>query len=105
MMNVQDVAIRAPAAVLVLWWAALAITVLVVVPAAVYLLHRAWRAARNIRRYTADALEAGRGIRDNTRAVPALEETVAGAASVEERTAAIRDGAAELADTLAGRLE
>lgn len=104
-MNVQDVTIQAPAAVVVLWWVALGVTVLLVVPAALYLLHRAWRAARNIRRYTADALEAGRGIEANTRAVPALEETVAGGESLEEETAAIRDGAAELADTLAGRLE
>lgn len=103
-MSLQQVTIEAPPAVIALWWVALALTVLVVVPAAVYLLHRAWRAARNIRRYTAEALEAGRGIEENTRAVTAVEETVAGAASVEEKAAAIRDGAAELADTLARRL-
>lgn len=103
-MSAQEVAIEAPAAVIALWWVALGITVLLVVPVAVYLLHRAWRAARNIRRYTADALEAGRGIEVNTRAVRAVEETVAGAESVEERAAAIRDGAGELADTLARRL-
>lgn len=103
-MSLQPVTIEAPPAAIALWWATLALTVLVVVPTAVYLLHRAWRAARNIRRYTAEALEASRGIEANTRAVPAVEETVAGAASIEEEAAGIRDGAAALADTLARRL-
>lgn len=104
-MSLQEVTLQAPPAVLVLWWGALALTVLVVVPLAVYLLHRAWTAARNIRRYTAEALEAGRGIAENTEAVPAVEETVAGASSLEERAGQVRDGAAVLAETLGRRLD
>lgn len=80
-----------PTTVLVLWWIALGLTVLVIVPLAVYLLHRTWRAARNIQRYSSAALEAGMGIAGNTALIPALDETIAAAGPLLERASAIHD--------------
>ncbi|MBA3423652.1 MAG: hypothetical protein H0U04_03730 [Rubrobacter sp.] len=85
-----------PVAVYVIWWATLIIAVVVVLPLAVYLLHRTLRAARQIERYAARALEAGLGIAGNTENVSALEGTISTATgilgsvrSIEERTGAI----------------
>lgn len=88
--------VQAPTAVLALWWIALGLTLLVIVPIALVLLHRTWRAARNIQRYSAEVLEAGLGIAGNTALLPALEDTIAGAGPLLERTGAIRDLAAEI---------
>lgn len=88
--------IEAPTAVLVLWWVALALTLLVIVPTALVLLHRTWRAANHIRRYTAEALEAGLGIAGNTALLPALDETISEAGPLLERTEAIQGLTAEL---------
>lgn len=92
--------VNPPAAVLALWWIALALTVVVIVPLAVYLLHRAWRAARNIQLYSEAALEAGGGIAGNTALIPALDDTIAAAGPVIERAASIH----ELTSTVAGLL-
>lgn len=97
-MNVQ-----APTAVLVLWWIALALTVLLIVPLAVTLLARAYRAARSIRRFTAETLEAAQGIADHTAAIPALDDTVAAAGPILEKTERLRDGSAALERTLRER--
>lgn len=102
-MNGANVVIDAPAAVLALWWIALGLTVLVIVPAAIYLLHRTWQAARNIRRYTAEALEAGGGIADNVTAVAALEETIERAGLLVEKAGALEAAAEELAGILSRR--
>jgi len=83
--------VNPPPTVLVLWWIAVGLTVAVVVPLAVYLLHRTWRAARNIRRYSEAALEAGLGIAGNTGRIPALDDTIAGAGPLLERAAAIHE--------------
>ena len=48
-----------PAVVYVIWWVTLIVAVVVVLPLAVYLLHRTLVAARQIERYAARALEAG----------------------------------------------
>ncbi len=82
--------IAAPPAVLTLWWIALGLTVVVIVPTALVLLHRTWRAARNIQRYSAEALEAAGGIADHTALLPALDATIAGAGPILEHTDAIR---------------
>jgi hypothetical protein len=80
----------------ILWALTLAVAVLVVLPILVHLLHRALVAARNIERYTADALAAGVGIAKNTEAVAALRETIRvagalleGAGAIDKHTAAI----------------
>lgn len=95
--------VQAPTAVLVLWWVALGLTVLVIVPLAVTLLARAFRAARSIRRFTAETLQAARGIAGHTAAIPALEDTVAAAGPILEKTERLRDAAAALERTLRER--
>ncbi|MDD9823567.1 MAG: hypothetical protein OXU43_00025, partial [Gammaproteobacteria bacterium] len=65
-----------PAAVYVIWCAMLLLTVLVVVPLVIVLLHRVLRAALWIRRYFAEMLAAGGGIAGNTAAIAALNETI-----------------------------
>lgn len=59
----------------VIWWASLAIVVLVLVPLAIALLHRTLRAARNIQTYVAEMLAAGLGIAGNTKAITNLGAT------------------------------
>lgn len=87
-----------PVAVYVIWWATLVVAVVVVLPLAVYLLHRTLMAARQIERYAAKALAAGVGIAGNTQNVSALEGTISTATgilersrSIEERTGAIEE--------------
>jgi hypothetical protein len=79
-----------------IWWIMLVAVVLVVVPMVVALLFRAVTAARNIERYTAEALAGGVGIAQNTANVAALQQTIgvatqllAGAESIERSTATI----------------
>ncbi|MBA2712145.1 MAG: hypothetical protein H0U55_01130 [Rubrobacteraceae bacterium] len=87
-----------PVVVYVIWWATLIVAVVVVLPLAVYLLHRTLRAARQIERYAARALQAGVGIAGNTENIAALEGTISTATgiletarSIEERTGAIEE--------------
>lgn len=83
--------------VLVLWWIALVLTVLVIVPVALWLLHRAARAAFAIRRYADETRAAAEGIVANARAIAALDETI-------EATAPIA-GKAERLEAATGRIE
>jgi hypothetical protein len=85
-----------------IWGITLGIITLVVVPMALYLLHRALRTARSIERYTRETLEAGAGIAANTAAIAALQETIAAAGSLLEAAELLRRRAAEIADTVAG---
>jgi len=90
-------------AVIILWWATLAVTVVVFVPLAWYLLHRTWKAARSIRRYTSRALEAGAGIAENTAAIGALDDTLSVAEGLVETGAQVGDQAGTLRDALLRR--
>jgi hypothetical protein len=90
------------AAVWWIWGLTLAVVTFVIVPLALYLLHRALRAAMAIERYTREALEAGAGIAANTAAIAALEETIQAAASLLEATELLKRRAAEIADAVAG---
>jgi hypothetical protein len=81
-----------PPIVFTIWWAGLVLTLLVFVPLAVVLLHRLWRAAREIQLYAREALTAAAGIAGNTAQIGALDETIAvasqilaGAASIEQK--------------------
>lgn len=65
-----------PAAVYTIWWIGLIITLVILVPLAVYLLHRTWRAARSIQRYAAETLQAAGGIARNTANIAALDATI-----------------------------
>ncbi len=78
-----------PTAVYVIWWATLVVAVVVVLPLAVYLLHRALMAARQIEHYAARALEAGEGIAGNTQNIGALEDTISVATGILETTRSI----------------
>ncbi len=89
--------VEIPTAVYVIWWATLIVAVVVVLPLAVYLLHRALMAARQIERYAALALEGGVGIAGNTENIAALEGTITTATGILEtaRTIEQRTGAIE----------
>ena len=65
-----------PAAVYTIWWIGLIVTLVVLVPLAVYLLHRTWRSARSIQRYAAETLRAAGSIAHNTVNIAALEATI-----------------------------
>ena len=71
-----------PIAVYTIWWIGLIVTLVVFVPASVYLLHRTWIAARSIQRYAAEALTAAAGIAGNTKYIPALNDTITVAGSM-----------------------
>lgn len=80
----------------VIWWGMLIATVAGVVPVAIALLSRALTAARQIEKYTAEALDGGVKIAGNTANVVALKDTIsvaprllAAAGSLEQHTAAI----------------
>lgn len=76
-----------------IWAITLAIITFVVVPVAVYWLHRLLKAAKSIERYTREMLEAGVGIAKNTAAVPALEQTLQVAGSLVEASKLLKGGA------------
>jgi hypothetical protein len=92
-----------PGAVYVIWWIMLVVTGVVVVPLALYLLHRLWRAARSIERYTAEALAAGLGIARNTASISALDQTVAVGSDLGSVAGSIRRHSAAMEKTLADR--
>jgi len=92
-----------PGSVLALWWGALAVTVVVVVPLAIYLLHRTWRAAREIQRYTREALEAGQGIADHVSHLTKLDDTVGVGVGIGEKGEAAAQATGELGRILTER--
>lgn len=98
-----DVRVTDSTAVLALWWVAVALTALVIVPVALHLLHRTLRKALSIRRFTAESLAAAEGILENVQAVSALEETVAAATPLVPAGERLEEKAARLADTLTER--
>ena len=91
-----------PEAAFWIWGMTLGVITFVIVPLALYLLHRALRAARSIERYTRESLEAGAGIAANTAAIAALEETIAAARSLLEATELLKRRASAIADAVAG---
>lgn len=84
-------------AALWIWTVTLAIVTLVIVPVAIVLLHRTLTAASAIERYTREALEAGVGIAENTKAVSALEETIGAAGALLETSQRLSERSAEIA--------
>ena len=71
-----------PPLVFTIWWIGLALTVVVLVPLAVYLLYSLWRTVASIRRYATDSLTAAAGIAEHTANVTALDATVATASEI-----------------------
>jgi hypothetical protein len=92
-------------AVLWVWGITVAAIAIVIVPLAVYLLHRTLTASRSIERYLRESLEAGRGIAANTEAVTALEETIAIASSLLGTTRKIQQHTAAIPGALRGTAE
>lgn len=92
-----------PVAVYVVWWVTLIVAVVVVLPLAVYLLHRTLGAARQIERYAARALEAGVGIAGNTENVSALEGTISTATGILETTRSIEKRAGAIEEVFEAR--
>ncbi len=76
-----------------IWAITLVIITFVVVPVALYWLHRLLKAAKSIELYTREMLEAGVGIANNTAAVPALENTLKTAGSLVEASILLKGGA------------
>jgi hypothetical protein len=74
-----------------------------VLPVTVYLLHRLWRAARAIERYTAEARAAGLGIAGHTAAVEALGQTVRLGGELSAAAGSLQQHAAALESALADR--
>ena len=89
--------------VLTLWWIALGLTVVVIVPLTVFLLHRLFQASRAIQRFTAETLEAGAGIAGHTAKIGALDETIERAVPIVERAGRIEEGARALEGALRER--
>ena len=95
--------VTVPSAVYTIWAITLAVVLLLIVPLAIYLLHRTYRAARSIERYFAEMAEAGAGIADNTHHVQALEETTAIAGKILTVAGNINAHSESIKSTLAGR--
>lgn len=79
-----------PVAVYVIWWITLVVAVVAILPLAVYLLHRALMAARQIERYAERSLRAGEGIAENTGDVEALQNTISTATNILDAAGNIR---------------
>jgi len=88
-------------AALWIWLVTLVVVTFVVVPLAIFLLHRTLVAASAIERYTREALEAGAGIAGNTKAVAALEDTIKTAGSLLEASQKLSERTSEIAKAVA----
>lgn len=92
-----------PIAAYVIWWATLIVAVVVVLPLAVYLLHRTLMAARQIESYAAKALAAGEGIASNTENIGALEGTISTATTVLHTAGSIEGHTGQIEGVFAER--
>lgn len=90
-----------PDIVFTLWRVTLVLASVVFVPTAVYWLHTLWRTSNSIRNYALECAEAAEAIERNTRAIPALDATIAVATEVLMAAEAV----AGRLDTAAGALE
>lgn len=86
-----------------IWWTGLVVTLAVFVPLAVYLLHRAWRAAHSIQVYAREALAAAAGIAGNTQHIPALDATLSTAGQMLATAVEVDRKLATIASVLAQR--
>ena len=86
-----------------IWWIGLIVTLVVFVPAAVYLLHDLWRTARNIQIYARESLVAAAGIADHTQHIPALDGTIQLATEILSAAEAVAGKLDTMATTLVDR--
>ena len=84
-----------------IWGATLVIITLIIVPTAIYLLHRTLRAAMMIEQHTRESLEAAVHILENTAAIPALDETIAAATSLIESSKILQGATVAIAQAVA----
>jgi len=95
--------VEVPTVVYVIWWLTLIVAVVVVLPLAVYLLHRTLMTARQIERYAAEALAAGLGVARNTENISALEGTISTATEILETSRSIEEHTGIIEEVLAAR--
>lgn len=86
-----------------IWAATLGIVIVVIVPLAIALLHRTFRAAWSIRRYLREMLRAGVGIAGNTASVTALNDTIRVARTLVETAGSIKGHTGTIASVLQSR--
>lgn len=86
-----------------IWAVTLGVVVIVIVPLAIVLLHRTFRAAWSIRTYLREMLRAGVGIAGNTAAVGALNETTRTAGGLVETAGSIKKHSGTIASVLSAR--
>lgn len=94
-----------PQAVYTIWWIGLIVTLVVFVPLAVYYLHRAFLAARSIKGYAGDALQAAAGIAGNTANIVALDTTIEVAGQILGTAGSVAGKLDTVANVLAQRAE
>lgn len=92
-----------PPAVFALWRWGLALTLVVFVPLAVYLLHSLWRTARSIQIYAREALIAAGGIAGHTQHIPALDSTIQVASEILATAEPVAGKLDTIANVLASR--
>lgn len=88
----------------ILWLILLIVTVLVL-PFLIHLLHRTWRAAKNIERYFSEMKTAGLGVADNTEHIKALDDTITVASGILGVAGSINEHSNTLKTTLAQRAQ
>jgi hypothetical protein len=86
-----------------IWAATLLVVVVVIVPLAVRLLHRALTAAIAIRRYLDEMLAAGAGIAGNTASIRALDDTITVGSAMVRVAGDIQSHSGTIATVLAQR--
>ncbi|MDQ3040495.1 MAG: hypothetical protein M3R16_11950 [Pseudomonadota bacterium] len=100
----MDLTPTLPQAVYTVWKATI-IAVVLVVPLAVFLLHRTLKAAWSIRRYLAEMEAAGRGIAANTAPIVALNDTRAVALDMRQTAGALFEHTSTIAQVLSQRAQ
>ena len=94
-----------PGAVYTIWCVGLIVTLVILVPLTVYLLHRTWHAARSIQRYAAETLQAAGGIARNTANIAALDATIGVAGDMLAAAGAVERKLDTVATVLGERIQ
>lgn len=92
-------------AVQTIWLVTLLIVVVVIVPLAIWLLHRTLRAALSIRRYLDEMLAAGVGIAGHIASIKALDDTIGVAGAMVKVAGDIKSHSGTIATVLAARAQ
>ncbi len=101
--GIDPTAMTLPLIAYVIWGGTLLVILVVIVPLAVFLLHRTLTAAWSIHRYMSDMLAAGVGIAENTSSIPALNDTIAVATDMVNTAKSLEDHSGALGEVLAQR--